>query len=198
MVYLMSDESSSNVDNDDEFIVFSLDSDEMNDLGKILGTKYSREFLRITQTEVLNLKEIAKRIEKTENPRLPNPTHHKKRLEKLGLIFGKLKLQRKNGHKLSYYKGKKIIVIVRDKDLAEIARNSSELKNTIKGILKFGAIGVAAITTFMITDFNRLFGSDQISYSSQIPIMIFPVAVVSIGLIISFLYKKIRFNRHRM
>ncbi len=69
------------------FKIFSLDDDETcNNLGKVIGIKYSRKFLQITGKEELNLKEIAKIIENTDNPRLPNPTHHKNRLKKLGVI----------------------------------------------------------------------------------------------------------------
>ncbi len=109
---------------DDNFIVFSLDDKEIHNLGKVIGTKYAREFLKITQKNELNLKEIAKRVENNENPRLPNPTHHKNRLEKLGLIKGTSKLQRKKGHTLNFYKGKKIIIIV-PQDLVEIFQSNS-------------------------------------------------------------------------
>ncbi len=118
----------------DNFIVFSLDDTEIDNLGKVIGTKYSREFLKITQKEELNLKEIAKIVENNPNPRLPNPTHHKNRLEKLGLIKGTSKLQRKKGHTLNFYKGKKIIIIV-PKELVEMLQNNLELQNTLNNIL---------------------------------------------------------------
>ena len=120
---------------EEDFIVFSLDDENINNLGKVIGTKYSREFLKITQNEELNLKEIAKRIENNDNPRLPNPTHHKNRLEKLGLITSTLKLQRKKGHTLNFYKGKKIVIIVPE-EFVKQARNSPELKSALKRIFK--------------------------------------------------------------
>lgn len=119
----------------DSFIVFSLDDEEIDDLGKVIGTKYSREFLKITQKEELNLKEIAKKIAHNENPRLPNPTHHKKRLEKLGLIISNQKLQRKNGHTLNFYKGKKIIIIV-PQELVMMIQNNVELQNLFNHLFK--------------------------------------------------------------
>ena len=118
---------------EENFIVFSLDDEEITNLGKVIGTKYSREFLKITQNDELNLKEIAKRIENSDNPRLPNPTHHKNRLEKLGLIVSTLKLQRKKGHTLNFYNGKKIIIIV-PKELKELTQNNPELKKALKTI----------------------------------------------------------------
>jgi len=115
--------------------IFSLgnDDDVLVDLGKILGTKYAREFLKITQNENLNLKEIAKRIKQNDNPRLSNATHHKNRLnrlEKLGLIKSTIKRQRKRGHKLKFYKGKKIIIIVPE-DLRDLTHHKVKSKNTI-------------------------------------------------------------------
>lgn len=131
----MDGEHSSKSGNDEDFIIFSLENDEqMDDLGKIIGTKYSREFLKVTQNienKELNLKEIAKIVENTENPRLPNPTHHKNRLEKLGLVIGKLRLQRKNGHTLRYYKGKKIMIVATE-EIVKAMRGSEELKNILK------------------------------------------------------------------
>jgi hypothetical protein len=116
---------------EENFIVFSLDDEDITNLGKVIGTKYSREFLKITQNDELNLKEIAKRIENNDNPRLPNPTHHKNRLEKLGLIVSTLKLQRKKGHTLNFYNGKKIIIIVPE-GLKELTKNNPELKKALK------------------------------------------------------------------
>lgn len=120
-----------NNNSNENFIVFSLDDEEINNLGKVIGTKYSREFLKITQNDELNLKEIAKRIENNDNPRLPNPTHHKNRLEKLGLIESTLKLQRKKGHTLNFYNGKKIIIIVPE-GLKKLIQNNPELKKALR------------------------------------------------------------------
>ncbi len=120
---------------EEEFIIFSLDDENIDNLGKVIGTKYSRELLKITQNKELNLKEIAKIIENNENPRLPNPTHHKNRLEKLGLIVSRLKQQRKRGHTLKFYKGKKVIISVPE-EFIEAIQNNSELKNALRNIFK--------------------------------------------------------------
>jgi hypothetical protein len=129
-------ENEESIIDEDDFVVFSLDDENIDNLGKVIGTKYSREFLKVTQSEELNLKEIAKRVENNPNPRLPNPTHHKNRLRDLGLVLPTLKLQRKKGHTLNFYKGKKIIIIVPD-EMKDLAKNSEELKKAIKNIFKF-------------------------------------------------------------
>jgi len=111
--------SSTNDDNED-FIVFSLDSEDIIDLGKVIETKYSREFLKITQKESLNLQKIAEKIMNNKKVRLSNATHHKKRLKKIGLIKSTQKLQRKSGFTLEVYTGKKIIIIVPDELIQKI------------------------------------------------------------------------------
>jgi hypothetical protein len=135
----MADEMDPNIGNDKsndiDYVVFSLDDENIDNLGKIIGTKYSREFLKITQKDELNIKEIAKIIENSDNPRLPNPTHHKNRLEKLGLIISRLKQQRKRGHTLHFYKGKQVIIIV-PAYLVETIQNNEDLKRIFNDILK--------------------------------------------------------------
>ncbi len=130
--------------NDDNFIIFSLDDENIDNLGKIIGVKYARDFLKICHNEELNLKEIAKRIEQNDNPRLPNTTHHKNRLQSLGLITTKVKRQRKKGHKLKYYKSKKIIIIVPE-EIAQEINNNPKLKNEIKNLFKLMSFGIIAL-----------------------------------------------------
>lgn len=96
----------------ENFLILSLDDEEkISQLGSVLKIKYSREFLKITQRESLNLKEIAKRVTGNEkNPRLSNATHHKNRLEKVGLVVPVKKF--KDMHRLNFFSGKEVIIIV--------------------------------------------------------------------------------------
>ena len=148
------------------FKIFSLDNDEVcNDLGKVIGTKYSRKFLQVSGKEELNLKEIAKIIENSDNPRLPNPTHHKNRLKKLGLIFSKFEFQRKKGPKLNFYKGLKIMIIVNDNTLARLGENNEELKNTINKVFKLGSIGLITLTSYFAS--HELFNPQSVFMSAE-------------------------------
>lgn len=122
-------------ENNKNFIVFSLDDENIMDLGKVIGTQYSREFLKITQRESLNLQKIAEKIANNKKFRLSNATHHKKRLKKIGLIKSTQKIQLKSGFTVEAYTGTKIIIIAQD-ELIEKIQNSKELKNTIDHILK--------------------------------------------------------------
>lgn len=147
---------------DENFIVYSLDDENINNLGKTISVKYARDFIKICQNDQLNLKEIAKRIEQNDNPRLPNSTHHKNRLQKLGLISTTLKRQRKKGHKLNYYKSKKIIIIVPE-EIAQKIKNDSQLKNEINNIFKFMSIGIMAVgclCSFFLAFQNKIINPD--------------------------------------
>jgi len=117
----MSDENPDNQENG--LVIFSIDDENIEELGKILSIKYSLDFYSITLDTELNLKEIAKKIANDENPRLPNATHHKDRLLKVGLIKKKKKLQRKKGHILNYYKGNPFILIVPSKYKKDIEKS---------------------------------------------------------------------------
>jgi len=124
-----------NLASDEDFIVFSLDDENIIDLGKVIEIKYSREFLKITQKETLNLQKIAKKITNNKKVRLSNAMHHKKRLKKIGLIKSTQKQQRKSGFTLEFYTGIKIIIIAPD-ELIQKIQDSKELKSAIKSILK--------------------------------------------------------------
>ena len=123
-------------ENNENFVAFSLDDKNIMDLGKVIQIEYSREILKITQHETLNLQKIAKGIAKNNKFRLSNATHHKKRLKKIGLIKSTQKLHRKkSGFTLEAYTGVKIIIIAQD-ELIEKIRNSKELKDAFDHILK--------------------------------------------------------------
>ena len=128
------DNTNDDLKDEDIIAIYSLKDPRIEELGKVLSANYSRELYAITLKGEFNLKEIAKQISETENPRLPNATHHKDRLLRIGLIKYKKKLQRKKGHFLNYYKGKPFILIV-PKEYTINAKNSIELKKVFKEII---------------------------------------------------------------
>ncbi len=193
------DEKESLEEDEEEYVIFSLEDDPtiLDFLGKIISTDYARKFLKLTSEEEMNLKEIAKKITNMENPRIPNAVSWKKRLEKVGLIVCREKQQRRNGHILKYYKGKKITFIVKDKSLAEAIKNNKEFNDNLKSILqtasKLSIIAIVTVGTFMITDYDDFFGASDWNFSSYIPPLLFPLIVFCVSLIITKFYKKFRF-----
>ena len=138
--------SKSDDNNNEDYIIFSLDDEDMLDLGRVIETKYSREFLKITQIESLNLQKIADIIEGNEKTKLSNATyhektglsnatHHKKRLKRIGLIKSTQKQQETSNRIVEVYSGIKIIIIAQD-ELVEKIQNSEKLKDAIDDILK--------------------------------------------------------------
>ena len=176
------------------FKIFSLDNDEVcNNLGKVIGTEYSRKFLQICGKKELNLKEIAKIIEKTDNPRLPNPTHHKNRLKKLGLIFSSFLFQRKKGHQLNFYKGLNVMIIVSDDTLANRGEHSEELKNTINKVFKLGSIGLITVASYFtsanIFTPSNVFHSATKSITLDVTALTISIIVLSSLLLINKIFK---------
>ena len=175
--------------------IFSLDDETIEELGKVLSTEYSREFYAITLDGEYNLKEIARQVSDEENPRLPNATHHKDRLLRIGLITGKKKLQRKKGHFLNYYKGKPLILIV-PKQYESQVKNSKELRKALKNILKFGAIGGGSFFTQLFFELT-IFASIATSYA-QLTLISIPTVLIVICLSIYFTYEYSRYLRHKI
>ncbi len=130
--------------------IFSLDDENIDELGKILSIKYSRDFYAVTLDGEFNLKEIAKKVSNDDNPRLPNATHHKDRLLKTGLIKRERKLQRKKGHVLNYYKGKPFILII-PKEYENVAKESKDLRKIFAKLLNVTLGGIVVITTSVLS-----------------------------------------------
>ena len=176
-----------------EYVIFSLEDDPvvLDFLGKIISTEYARKFLKLTSEEEMNLKKIAKKITNMENPRIPNAVSWKKRLEKVGLIVCREKQQRKNGHTLKFYKGKKITLIVKDKSLAEAIKNNEEFNSSLKKILKLGAIGIATILPFIFMQPSSYNGAPGLVQGNYSP-FVYALLIFCSGIIIERLFYYIK------
>ncbi|GAF69775.1 unnamed protein product, partial [marine sediment metagenome] len=153
----MSEEKPDDID-EDGLAIFSLEDENIDELGKILSIKYSRDFYSVTLDGQFNLKEIAKKVSKDENPRLPNATHHKDRLLKTGLIKKEKKLQRKKGHVLNYYKGKPFILII-PKEYEDQVKKSKDLKKVFANMFNLTLSGIIAVASLGLIGTTKLSGS---------------------------------------
>ena len=138
----MDDSVGNNIEN---FIkIYSNDDEKMQKIGQILTAPKSRKIYRILINQSLNAKEIGKLIDNTENPRLPNVIFHLEKMVDAGLLTVKIKLQRKHGHKLKYYKAVPFLLIVPSNQL-EKAVKSKTLQNMFKSIFKISIVPVVSI-----------------------------------------------------
>lgn len=133
--------------NDNFINIYSNTDTRMKELGQILKTPKSRKIYQILMDKELHTKEIGIILENSENPRLPNLTHHLKKMTKIGLLASTTKM--KNGHPLTYYKAVKYLLIVPDKDI-EIAKKSKTLKSVFRKVFKISLIGIPTTLSYFL------------------------------------------------
>ena len=159
----MDDHNENNIEN---FIkIYSNDDEKMQKIGQILSAPKSRKIYGILIDKSLNAKEVAKIIDNTENPRLPNVIFHLEKMVDAGLLTVKIKLQRKHGHKLKYYRAVPFLLIVPANQLEKVTK-SKTLQNIFKNVFKISMIPISLIPF--------------ISYFSYEPMMIFYYLEVTI------------------
>jgi len=137
--------------NNDNFIKIYANNDQrMKELGQILKTPKSLKIWQILQEKELHTKEIGMILENEPNPRLPNLTHHLKKMINVELLTSTKKM--KNGHALTYYKAIKYVMIV-PSDKAEIANKSKTLKSTLRKVFKISAIMTPSVASYFLIKF---------------------------------------------
>ena len=133
--------------NDNFINIFSNTDTRMKELGQILKTPKSRKIYQILMDKELHTKEIGIILENSENPRLPNLTHHLKKMTKIGLLASTTKM--KNGHALTYYKAIPYVLIVPAKDI-DIAKKSKTLKSVFRKVFKISLIGIPTTLSYFL------------------------------------------------
>jgi len=137
--------------NSENFIKIYANNDQrMKELGQILKTPKSLKIWQILQEKELHTKEIGMILENEPNPRLPNLTHHLKKMINVELLTSTKKM--KNGHALTYYKAIKYVMIVPG-EKAEIANKSKTLKSTLRKVFKISAIMTPSVASYFLIKF---------------------------------------------
>ncbi len=135
----------------DNFVkIFAITDARMKELGQILKTPKSRRIYQILMEKQLHTKEIGIILDNDENPRLPNLTHHLKKMTKIGMLTSTIKM--KNGHPLTYYKSVNYVIIVPEKDIA-VALKSKRLKTTLRKVFKISAIMIPTVASYFFIKF---------------------------------------------
>ena len=178
----------------DNFVnIFAITDARMKELGQIFKTPKSRKIYQILMDKQLHTKEIGMILENHENPRLPNLTHHLKKMTKIGMLTSTIKM--KNGHPLTYYKSVNYVLIVPEKDIA-VAQKSKTLKTAMRKVFKISAIMVPAITSYVLIKFFETMPLEKTSHvSSQSTYLEFivPMGILGLGIFIERMHNF--FNR---
>lgn len=155
--------------NNDNFVNIYANTDRrMKELGQILKTPKSRRIYHILMDKELHTKEIGMILENEPNPRLPNLTHHLKKMTSIGLLHSTLKM--KNGHALTYYTAVKYLIIVPEDDI-DVALKSKTLKSTLRRVFKISSIGAVGVISFLFLHQNKSNGLPSSETFTQLPIV---------------------------
>lgn len=95
----------------DNIKVYSIDDEILRLVGTILSTRKSRLIYSLLIENEYHAREIAMKIEDSTNPHLPGVKFHLNKMVKSGLVKVRIKLQRKHGKHLKYYKATPFILI---------------------------------------------------------------------------------------
>ena len=146
-----SEDKNSEKTNDDVQIISNND-ERLKCIGKVLNSDSSREILQlITQKEMTAL-EISEQTKQS----LSLVIHHLNNMMQGGIVtITKTEPNTKN-QLMKYYSAKSGIVILPE-NAAKKAKNSKSLSNSLKSVIKFGAVGFATIFSWFATssEYNK-------------------------------------------
>jgi len=167
----------------DNFVkIFAITDARMKEIGQILKTPKSRKIYQILMDNELHTKEIGMILENHENPRLPNLTHHLKKMTKVGMLTSTIKM--KNGHPLTYYKAVNYVLIVPEKDI-KAAQKSKTLKTAMRKVFKISAIAAPSIGSYFLIKFLETMPLEKTEHvSSQVTYFEFivPMGILAAGI----------------
>lgn len=178
----------------DNFVKIYANTDtRMKEIGQTLKTPKSRKIYQILMYKELHTKEIGMILDNEVNPRLPNLTHHLKKMTRIGLLTSTIKM--KNGHPLTYYKAVKYLLIVPEKDI-DVAQKSKTLKTAMRKVFKISAIMIPTMTSYFLIKFLEnmpLEKTTHVSSQSTYFEFIIPLGILGVGIVIERLHNF--FNR---
>ena len=116
--------------------IYSNTDEQLNKLGQILTTPYSRKIYSTLIMNELTATDLGKIVEETEEPKLPNLLFHLNKMIEIGLIKTLRKNTKPKGKQLLHYTAVPLILIVPE-NFYEKAINSKTLKNLFVKIFKF-------------------------------------------------------------
>lgn len=134
------------------FKAYSNNDEILRQIGTILSTSKGRRIYSLLIDKEMHAREIAIIIENKQNPHLPGIKYHLIKMVEAGLATVEVKLQRKNGKHLKYYRAIPFILITPPQYMDKI-KNNKNLQTLFKNILDntSTAFGVCLFVLFQIS-----------------------------------------------
>lgn len=127
----------------DKISIFSDDDVNLKTLGEILSNESSRKILSLLVRKEMTVNEIVA----ITGYALSLVLHHLNKMKETSIVgISKIGKNSKN-HDMKYYVAKPAIVILA-KEMSEKAKQSKSFQNSLRRLLKFVSVGVAAIISW--------------------------------------------------
>ena len=132
---------------DRNHIVFSSDDQRLKVLGEIFSNSTSRNIISLLLENEMTPAQISDRL----GIKLNLVTYHLDKMVNLQIISITKKTKSSRGHQMKHYRAKQAVIIF-SKDAKDRAEKSKMLSDVIKRITRFSAIGIAGISTWLLTN----------------------------------------------
>jgi len=163
--------------------VFASD-DNLKALGELLSNDSSRNIIYNLMTKEMYTNEIATKLDM----RVSLVIHHLKKLEDLGLLEITEKKIKRKGIEHRFFQIKSNIFVVLDNTVDEI-QEKGFLKNIFKDGIKFAAIGITSLTSWLLLyDPPSSVTSQTSEPYSVAETLLIPLSIIIIGLIIERIF----------
>ena len=178
----------------DKIEIFASDDDKLKFLGELLGNESSRKILLLLTNHEMSANDLS---EKT-NLRLSLVIHHLNKMQQVGIVkIAKTEKNTKN-HDMKYYSAKSGIMIF-SKEISEKAKKSKSLSVSLTKIMRFSAIGIAGLASWLITKPSEI-SNDGWNLGDEFPntsadlylSIIIGLGVIIVGLIIERILTSLR------
>jgi DNA-binding transcriptional ArsR family regulator len=127
--------------------IISTDDLKIKSVGELLSADSSRNILKLLFDQILTANQISQKT----GISLPLVIYHLKKMQEMGIV--KITNVGKNvkSQDMKYYTSSKFAIVILPSNLTEKAKTSRSLANSFKTIYRFGAIAIAAVATWFVS-----------------------------------------------
>ena len=141
------DDVATHSEQDCNHIVFSSDDQRLKMLGEIFGNDASRNIITVLIEDEMTATQISDKL----GLKLNLVLYHLNKMLNLQIISITKKTKNSRGHQMKHYRAKPAVMIF-SKNAKDRAEKSKMLSDVIKRITRFSAIGIAGISTWLVTN----------------------------------------------